>query len=254
MIHVPKRVPTGIKGFDKLVQGGLPQGAVILLIGTPGTGKTLFTLEFLYNGASKFKEKCMYVTLEQSLDDWREQAMQIGLDLKKLEKTGMLTLMHVPIHDLTTQTIELIKKEVKERKIQRLVIDSLSTLSVNAPVYTPIKDIALRDIMNYKAFFSPPILGDFVVKRFVYGFLYDIKQMGCTSMVTSEAPEKGEFLSRDTVSEFIADGIILMTFEINAWQTSRSLLVRKMRGTKSDSGVHGFEIASNGITVHDTKE
>ena len=251
---MPKRVATGIKGFDKLIQGGFPEGAVILLIGTPGTGKTLFTLEYIHNGVTKFKEKCMYVTLEQSLDDVREQAKEIGMDLKRLEKSGMLTLMHVPIHDLTTQTIELIKKEVKERKIKRLVIDSLSTLSVNAPVYTPIKDIALRDIMNYKAFFSPPILGDFVVKRFIYGFLYDIKQLGCPSLVTSEAPEKGEFLSRDTVSEFIADGIILMNFEINAWQTSRSLLIRKMRGTKSDSGVHGFEITNTGMNVHDTKE
>lgn len=249
-----KRVATGIKGFDKLVQGGLPERSVTIVIGTPGTGKTLFALEYAFNGASKFKEKSMYITLEQSLEDIRNQAKDIGLDLAPLEKKGALTLMHVPIHELTTNTMDEIKKEVQKNKIKRLVIDSLSTLAINAPVYTPIKDIALRDIMNYKAFFSPPVLGDFVVKRFIYNFLYDLKQLGCTSLVTGEAPEKGEFLSRDTVSEFVADGILLLTFEINAWQTSRSLLVRKMRNTKTDGAVHSFEIANNGLIVHDTKD
>ncbi|MBI4146823.1 AAA family ATPase [Candidatus Woesearchaeota archaeon] len=247
-----KRVQTGIKGFDKLVQGGLPENSVTLLIGTPGTGKTLFSLQYLHNGATN-KEKSMYVTLEQSLEDIRSQAKDLGMDLAKAEKTGMLTLMHIPIHDLTLNTIEQIKKEAEKRKIKRLVIDSISTLAVNAPVYTPLKDLALRDVMNYKAFFSPPILGDFVVKRFIYGFLSDLKQLGCTTIVTGEAPEKGEFLTRDTVSEFIADGIVSITFESMGGQYSRSLLVRKMRGTKADEDIHPLEITDKGLVIHTVK-
>ncbi len=248
-----KRVKTGIKGFDELVEGGLPEGFTILLIGTPGTGKSLFTLEYLHNGAQKYKEKSMYITFEQSLSDVREQASKIGLDLARLEKNGMLTLMHIPISAVETHTIDEIKKEVKKRKIKRLVVDSISTLAVNAPVYTPIKDLALRDIMNYKAFFSPPVLGDFVVKRFIYGFISDLKELGCTTLVTSEAPEKGEFLSRDGVSEFIADGVLMLTFESLGGEYSRSLLVRKMRGTKNDDDIHPFEISKKGIVVHNIK-
>ena len=123
-----KRVKTGIKGFDELVEGGLPEGFTILLIGTPGTGKSLFTLEYLHNGAQKYKEKSMYITFEQSLSDVREQASKIGLDLARLEKNGMLTLMHIPISAVETHTIDEIKKEVKKRKIKRLVVDSISTL------------------------------------------------------------------------------------------------------------------------------
>ena len=92
-----KRTKTGINGFDKLVQGGFPQGFTILIIGTPGTGKTLFTLEYLYNGAAKFRERSMLVTLEQSLEDVRTQALGIGLDLRKLEKSGSLILKAVPV-------------------------------------------------------------------------------------------------------------------------------------------------------------
>ncbi|MBD3310644.1 AAA family ATPase [Candidatus Woesearchaeota archaeon] len=248
-----QRTETGIKGFDRLVQGGFPEGFTVLITGTPGTGKTLFALEYLYNGAKRHRQKSMLITLEQSLDDIRTQAKGIGMDLETLEKKGMLTLMHIPANALAPHTIDDIKKEMRKRKIKRLVIDSLSTLAINAPIYTPIKDITLRDIMNYKAFFSPPILGDFVVKRFIYGFLEDLKSMRCTTLVTSEAPENGSYLSRDTISEFLCDGVLQLTFESMGGQFSRSLIVRKMRGTDNDEDVHPLEISSKGLKLHDVK-
>jgi len=250
---MPRRVKTGIKGFDNLVQGGFPEGSTILVTGTPGTGKTLFGLEYLYNGAKKFREKGMFVTLEQKLDDIREQAKGIGLDLRSLEKNGSIFLMHIPVDELSSETIEKIKQEAKKRKVKRLVIDSISTLSVNAPIYTPVKDMALRDIMNYKAFFSPPILGNFVVKRFIYGFLDNLKELDCTTLVTSEAPERGEYLSRDTISEFLTDGILVITFESMGGEYSRNLVVRKMRGTSNDEDVHPLEISGKGLVVHTLK-
>lgn len=245
------RVASGIQGFDKLIQGGFPEGFVVLIAGTPGTGKTLFGLEYLYNGAEKFKEKSMLITFEQSLDDVRHQANCIGLDLVSLEKKGMVTLMHIPIHDLDHSTLEKIKKEVTKRGIKRLVVDSISTLAINAPIYEPIKDVALKDIMNSKAFFSPPIMGDFVVNRFIYSFIDSLRRMNCTTLLISEASEKGEYISRDTVSEFIADGVLSITFESMGGAYSRSLIVRKMRGTKNDEDIHPLEIGENGLVVHE---
>lgn len=244
-----QRVKTGISGFDDLIDGGFPKGFIVLLAGTPGTGKTLFSMEYAYTGA-KTKEKTMYVTFEQNLSELRDQAKKIGMDLKKFEDSGDLILMHIPIARLTPDMIDDIKNKVRDNGVKRLVIDSLTTLSVNAPIYTPIKDIALRDIMNYKAFFSPPILGDFVIKRFLYAFLADIKDLGCTTLVTSEAPEKGEYISRDTVSEFIADGVLSFTFEALGGDFSRSLLVRKMRGTAHDEDIHPVEITKEGLVIH----
>ena len=91
------RLRTGIKGFDALVQGGFPQGFIILVSGTPGTGKTLFGLEYLCNGAKKFRERGMFITLEQKLDEVRTQAKGIGLELGSLERKGALALMHIPV-------------------------------------------------------------------------------------------------------------------------------------------------------------
>ena len=246
------RVATGIKGFDKLVQGGFPEGFVVLVAGTPGTGKTLFGMEFLYNGASQFKEKSMLITFEQSLDDVRHQASCIGMDLVSLEKKGILNLMHIPINELDHNTLEKIKKEVTKLGVKRLVVDSISTLSINAPIYDPVKEIALKDIMNYKAFFSPPIMGDFVVNRFIYSFIDSLRRMDCTTILISEASEKGEYISRDTISEFIADGVLSITFESMGGAFARSLIVRKMRGTKNDDDIHPLEISENGLVVHES--
>ncbi|MFH1682680.1 MAG: ATPase domain-containing protein [Candidatus Woesearchaeota archaeon] len=248
-----KRTKTGIEGFDKLVQGGFPQGFTVLLIGTPGTGKTLFALEYLVNGAGKYKEKSMFVSFEQNLTEVREQAKGVGLDLISLEKKGTLTLLAYPIHKLTAESVDEIKQIVKKKKIKRLVIDSLSTLAVNAPIHLPIQDVALKDVMDDKVFFSPPILGDFMIRRFISSFLFDLKETGCTTIVTAEAPEKGEFMTRDTVSEFTCDGILLLTFESMGGEYSRSLLVRKMRGTKNDEDVHPLEISKEGIVIHTIK-
>ena len=61
-----KRIPAGISGFDELTGGGFPENFVILLAGTPGTGKSIFSLEYIYNGATKFNENGAYITLEQT--------------------------------------------------------------------------------------------------------------------------------------------------------------------------------------------
>jgi len=45
-----KRVPTGISGLDEVLGGGFPRGSLVILAGNPGTGKTIFSATFLYNG------------------------------------------------------------------------------------------------------------------------------------------------------------------------------------------------------------
>ena len=142
-----------------------------------------------------------------------------------------------------------------KEKIHRLVIDSISTLAINAPIYTFMTDTALIDISNGRSFFSPPIVGDFIVKRFIYSFIDDLRNVDhCTTIMISESPEKGEYLSRDTISEFVCDGIIHIVFESMGGEFSRSLLVRKMRHTKNDEDIHPLEINNKGLVVHSTEK
>jgi circadian clock protein KaiC len=249
-----ERVKTGIRGFDELVQGGIPKGNTILLTGTPGTGKTIFGLEFLCNGAVQFKEKGLYVSFEQNTNSLIDQASSFGWDLESLIKKGQLEIIYIPISEIDKRTSSKILEKIAKEKIKRLVIDSISTLSVNAPIYGFMTDQTLIDVEKRRSFLSPPIIGDFIVKRFIYSFIDELHAANaCTTLMISESAEKSEYLSRDTVSEFISDGVVLFTFESMGGEFSRSLVVRKMRNTKNDEDVHPLEISGKGLVVHSIK-
>jgi circadian clock protein KaiC len=244
------RVATGIPGFDELVEGGFPSKSSILICGGPGTGKTIFCMQYLINGAIKFNEKGLYVSFEQRADAIRHQASQFGWDINSLEKQGKIKVISMPVEKITKKTIKEIQDIVKKEGIKRLVIDSLSTLVVNAPIYTTPSELSVQDVVGENIVFSPPIIGDYIVKRFVYSFIEELRKLDCTSLLISEASQSGEYITRDTLSEFVCDGIVLISFESMGGAYSRSLIVRKMRETKNDEDVHPVEISNKGLIVH----
>lgn len=232
------RVQTGIKGFDKLLEGGFPRGKIILLSGTPGTSKTIFALQFLYNGATQFNEKGLYVSFEEREQSLKSQALQFGWDFDKLEKADKMKIISIPANSIKETTAFEIISMAKKNSVKRLVIDSLSTLSINTPTtYSKVTDLT-----------------EISIKRFMYTFINDLRDIrdGVTSLLISQTAD-GQ-LSRDTVSEFICDGIVHINYETLGGKYSRTLTIRKMRETKNDEDVHPLEISNKGVIVHTYKE
>ncbi|MEM4625350.1 MAG: ATPase domain-containing protein [Candidatus Pacearchaeota archaeon] len=249
-VNPTKRCQTGIFGFDELVQGGFPRESSILICGGPGCGKTIFCMEFLINGWQKFNEKGLYVSFEQKKEALFNQANQFRWDLKNLDLQGNVKVMSIPINKIDKKSIEEIKEYVKNNKVERLVIDSLSTLIINAPIYTLNSELSIKDVIGENVIFSPPIIGDYIIKRFLYNFINEISELRTTNLLISEADPSGQYISRDTLSEFACDGVIVITFESLGGEFSRSLIVRKMRQTKNDEDIHPLEISKEGIKVH----
>ena len=79
-----KTVKTGIPGLDELISGGFPEGRVNLLVGGPGTGKTILASQFLYNGLTKFNENGIYVSLDESRTHFFEEMQTFGWNFKQL--------------------------------------------------------------------------------------------------------------------------------------------------------------------------
>lgn len=235
-MKLANKVKTGIRGFDKLVLGGFPRGKAVLLSGTPGTGKTIFALEYLHNGAKLYNEKGLYVTFEEEARNLRSQAAQFGWTLEKLEKAGKLKIWSIPTREIKETTAKEIISYIKKCGIHRLVIDSLSALSINSPTtFTKITELT-----------------EISIKHFMYYFVNEIRALKeVTSLLISQTTDSQ--LSRDTVSEFICDGIVLLTYEAMGGESSRSLMVRKMRETKNNEDIHSLIIDNKGIKVYEMK-
>jgi KaiC/GvpD/RAD55 family RecA-like ATPase len=226
-VTMSDRVASGIKGFDELVQGGFNRDSVNLIIGGPGCGKTLFCLEFLWNGILR-GQKGLYVSFEQSLDDLREDAKAMGWDFSGHEASGMMRFMFV--NPYVFQDIHYhILEEILRTDAQRVVLDSVSI---------------------YGLFLH----SDFEVRKDLIDLSISLKKKkNCVTLLVGESMEGLKKMSRFDVEEFLADSIILLTFESMGGQFSRSLMVRKMRRTKNDEDIHPLEISHGGLVIHQLK-
>ena len=79
-----QKCPTGIKGFDEITEGGLPKNRTTLVSGGAGSGKTLLGLDFLINGAIKFKETGVFMSFEETEEELYTDVASLNLDLQGL--------------------------------------------------------------------------------------------------------------------------------------------------------------------------
>jgi circadian clock protein KaiC len=242
-----ERVKTGIEGLDKILNGGLPKGSTVLISGGAGTGKTILSLQYFYNGAKKFNEPGLFISTEQTEKELKEQVKEFGWDLDKLEKRGLIKIVKV---DLTkgAEIIKIIKKHVKNIKAKRLVVDSLTTLTEFLSTAT-FKEKGFELVKSLQDIVPVPLTESLVTKNILFKILDELKKLNCTILVTSELPEQSNWLSRDTVSEFLCDGVIILHYVGIGGIETASLQIRKMRYSSYEKGYVPFEITKGGIKL-----
>ncbi len=239
-----KKVKTGIKGLDKLIDGGIPEKSCILISGAPGCGKTILGLQFIYSGA-KLNEPGVFVSFAQSEKELMEQAKQFWPDFDKTEGAKLVFIN--PQLGLA-EIFEKIVHYVKTLNAKRLVIDSLTTLTIYAILRRPVRGDAGTLLENLGEIVTANP-SDVTTRVVVDALIKGIKDLDCTSLITSELPKESKWLSRDRVSEFAADGVIVLKSSVLGDQLQRTIEVAKMRGTKIDGGSHNLEITDKGLVV-----
>ncbi|MFW6383159.1 MAG: RAD55 family ATPase [Nanoarchaeota archaeon] len=240
------RLPTGIQGFDDLIEGGLPEFSATLLLGSYGTGKSIFGLEYLYNGAKQHGDVGVYVTFEQHPEALRNQAKQMGYDkYDHLVHEGKISVMSIPADKVNHSTEQTILDQIKEKGAKRVVIDSLSALSINAPVYSLAQKELHKDGSMNSQIIQSAINYEDLKKDFVYGFIRKLKESGATSLLISEI-EDGT--SVDKVSEYVADGVITLKKTSVGEEINRTVHFDKLRFTNIQTAMKEFTI-DNGLDV-----
>ncbi|PTD93864.1 circadian clock protein KaiC [archaeon SCG-AAA382B04] len=236
------RVKTGLEGFDKISAGGLLEGRTYLLSGNAGSGKSIFSAQFLYEGAKNFDSPGILVATEETPDNIRENMSNFGMDFKELEEENKLAIIdasaakigipsdekyvEVKPFDIRSLINEII--DVKEEiNAERCTIDSITALAYNLENRSEIR----TELLKLSA---------------------TLGVLGLTTLMTSEA--KGDSISRFDVEEFVTEGMIKLYYKRKNGARIRSIEIYKMRGSDHSNEVHPFDITEEGIKIHPGEE
>jgi circadian clock protein KaiC len=217
-----ERIPSGIPGLDKLMEGGFLRGSTNLISGAAGTGKTIFCAQFIWEGLQN-GETCMFITLEERPEDIMDDVKRFGWDFDKYIKEKKLYLVYQDPFQMTDVTSPLLD-EIKQKKVERVSIDSTAIFG-----------------MYYKE--------PFEIRKQLFKLLNGLKDIGVTSVLTSELPEETNQLAKFGVEEFVVDGVIVLQYVGIGGEDFVNLQVRKMRRTKHANAWFPMAITDKGIMV-----
>ena len=222
------RILTGIPGLDELLEGGYVKGSTILVTGGTGTGKTTFCAQFIREGLKK-GEPGVYITMEEDPEDIKEDLKRFGFNFERFEKSKVFSFVYqnpFEISDISSTIVDAINSV----NAQRVVIDPVSLIGMY------MKDPA-------------------VLRKRLFEIIRLLKKTGATTLITSEILDNeigervGGSLSREGVTEFIVDSVLVLNLFGVGGGITRSILIRKMRRTKHGTDVYPMEITSKGIAV-----
>ena len=233
---------TGIPGVDKILGNqGIPRGHSILVSGGPGSGKTTFSMQFLYMGITEYSEAGLYITLDEDPEDIRKNMSGLGWDLEKLEKEKKLLFINVsPVRMTTTENAGLLQLGMKEFKLVKLleaIKEGIKEINAKRIVIDPITIFTLQ---------YPDEIDRIYAMR---DLLADFRKNGCTNLLISEL--KGTGLEREhQFEEYLVQGVILLRTIVKDGKLSRMFQVEKMRRLAVDNQPRPYNITNSGIEVY----
>ncbi|MCW1293923.1 MAG: AAA family ATPase [Candidatus Parvarchaeota archaeon] len=214
-----ERIKTGIPGLDEKIEGGFEKGSVITVLGGPGAGKSIMGMQFLHYGA-KNGENVLYYSFEESKEDIIRDMEAIGLDPYELIKQNKLNIISASPIDF--EYLPIIDS-IKTNNIKRLVIDSLSTISMY--------------FENNSKF-----------RRFLLDLVSSLKELGVTTIMTDEQSQgTGENEIMFFSGEYLSDAVIKLYYTGLGGEYDRSMQIIKMRRTNNERSVIPMKIDKGGI-------
>ena len=221
---------TGITGFDEITNGGLPENGVTLISGSAGSGKTLFGVNFLINGANNYKQPGVFLTFEETPDEVYKDVASLSLDLKALVLQKKIFLEHVLLEHKDIQELDFnleglfirLEDAIDSIGARRVVIDSIESL------FAGITDVGVLRLE---------------IKR-LFRWL---KVKNVTAIVTGELAQNS--YTRHGLEEYISDCIVLLDNRVNDEIAVRRVRIIKYRGSSHGTNEYPFVIDNKGLSV-----
>jgi circadian clock protein KaiC len=228
-----RRVPTGIRGFEHISMGGLVEGRTTLLVGSSGSGKTLFATELLYREITQFGRTAVFVTFEEKPADIVRNVQRLGWDLGQLVRDKKLVILDASMdramieeagsYDLSG-IISQITDAIQEVGAKLVVLDSLGAL--------------------FYQFDNPGIL-----RREILRITDTLAEQGVTSLMTAERLEEHGPISRFGIEEFVSDCVVVLRHHLQEEKVRRTIQIYKLRGDRHFKDEFPFTIEKEGICI-----
>jgi circadian clock protein KaiC len=225
-----QKCPTGIKGFDEITEGGLPKNRTTLVSGSTGSGKTLLAIDFLINGAIKFKEPGVLMSFEETEDELFKDVASLNLDLQGLVSQKKILIEHVLLERKDIQEADFnleglfvrLEHAIDSIGAGRIVLDSIESLFAG-------------------------ITDDGILRLEIKRLFRWLKEKQVTAIVTGEPVQ--EFYTRHGLEQYISDCIILLDNRVKEQIAIRRIRIVKYRGSKHGTNEYPFVIDKDGLSV-----
>ncbi|MDK2974346.1 MAG: hypothetical protein PWP08_717 [Methanofollis sp.] len=223
-----ERAQFGIEGLDDMLDGGLFHDSICAIVGTYGTGKTTFALQFIYEGL-KQGEKAIFISLDERAEMIHHDIRRKGWDLDTYLDTSLFVIKLDPT-DFTV-AVNHIKDElpglIRSVGATRVVIDPISLFE---GIFT---DESTR-------------------RKELFRFIEMMRDEKCTLILTSETLQNNTYASKYSLIEYMVDTVILLRYirSSDLSEVHPAIEVVKMRGSNHSREIKPYEILKDRVQVY----
>ena len=228
-----RRVTTGIRGFEHISMGGLVEGRTTLLVGSSGSGKTLFASELLYRAITQYGRTAVFVTFEEKPADIVRNVRRLNWDLAALVRDKKLVILDASVdRTLVEQSgrydlsgiISQITHAIREVGAELVILDSLGAL--------------------FHQYENPSIL-----RREILRISETLADLGVTTLMTAERLEEYGPISRFGIEEFVSHCVVVLRHQLQDEKVRRTIQIYKLRGDRHHKDEFPFTIEESGVCI-----
>jgi len=226
-----RKIPTGIKGFDELSQGGLPCHRTTLLKGGPGAGKTVFAMQTLVNAIRERQEAGIFVAFEESAQQISANAATFDWALPARSRNKLFTMdahlspetVHSGEFDLAGM-LAMLKAKQEAIGAQWIVFDGI--------------DVLLTLLQN-------PI----AEMREIYRIREWLADSGMSAIITAKADGSTAEVANYGFLQFMTDCVISLGRRLEHGVPLHRLQITKYRGSDFVAGEYPVSFGPAGMEV-----
>ncbi|MBN1645527.1 hypothetical protein JW868_00640 [Candidatus Woesearchaeota archaeon] len=241
-----KRVKTYITGLDEHIQGGIPEGHIVLVAGSAGTMKSSICFNILYHEALKGSNS-IYLSLEQSHASLMNHVINMGYDISVIDlvlvqdlselMSKMASVKGNQKGSIIMVDLGAIRKEIKDMQTD----ENRSWLNVIKNVIKKVKEHVPIKIMTLDSMSALYVLSKFKNPRIELFYIFEfLRDMEVTSLLISEMPTDGTAYG-EYDEDFLSDGIVHVRLTPFRRNIVREISVVKMRTTRVNNDVFSLE-------------